>query len=61
MMGIAEEPPHQLAPPVGIATLDFVIRAGSVEFIINDAKNFKFISNIFSKIGRSEFRIAFDT
>jgi hypothetical protein len=24
-----------LAPSVGIATLDFVIRAGSIEFIIN--------------------------
>jgi hypothetical protein len=30
MVGIAEEPPRQLAPPVENATLDFVIRAGSV-------------------------------
>jgi hypothetical protein len=30
MVGIAEEPPRQLAPSVGSATLDFVIRAGSL-------------------------------
>jgi hypothetical protein len=35
MVGIAEEPPRQLVPSVESATLDFVIRAGSVKFIIN--------------------------
>jgi hypothetical protein len=30
MVGIAEEPLHQLAPSVGSATLDFVIRARSL-------------------------------
>jgi hypothetical protein len=39
MVGIAEEPPRQLAPSVGNATLDFVIRAGSnyiaIKLIIN--------------------------
>jgi hypothetical protein len=33
-VGIAKEPPRQLAPSVGNATLDFVIWAGSVKFII---------------------------
>jgi hypothetical protein len=32
MVGIAEEPPRQLAPSVGSATLDFVIRARSFFF-----------------------------
>jgi hypothetical protein len=35
MVDIAKEPPRQLAPSVGKATLDFVIRAGFVKFIIN--------------------------
>jgi hypothetical protein len=34
MVGIAEEPPRQLAPSVGIAMLDFVIWTGS--FVINN-------------------------
>jgi hypothetical protein len=34
MMGIAEEPPRQLAPSVENATLDFVIWARSVKFVI---------------------------
>jgi hypothetical protein len=33
MVGIAEEPPRQLAPSVGSATLDFVIRAGFIIII----------------------------
>jgi hypothetical protein len=33
-VGIAEEPPRQLAPSVGSATTDLVIRAGSSNFII---------------------------
>jgi hypothetical protein len=34
MVGIAEYPPRQLVPFVGISMLDFVIRAGSIYIII---------------------------
>jgi hypothetical protein len=38
MVGIADEPPRQLAPSVGKRRLDFVIRAGSIKIIINSIK-----------------------
>jgi hypothetical protein len=50
MVGIAEEPPRQLAPSVGIATLDFVIRAGSLYIIVKLVMKLKFNN----KIGRSK-------
>jgi hypothetical protein len=43
MVGIAEEPPRQLAPSVEIATLDFVIRAGFFIYISGQNTSGKFI------------------
>jgi hypothetical protein len=48
MVGIAEEPPRQLAPSVGIATLDFVIRARSIYITIKLIVNLLVCTHVFS-------------